>query len=176
MKAIIYSSGPSMRRWIGIGQYLIHTGEPLRIGLNGAFQLLPNRWCHWCASGDVRGYSPEYTANRSTIGLCCLTPEYFPAIRDHGWDVPRMLSWADLPALRRVCSPSWSIIGAIALADYLGADDIHIYGWDMAVDQPNATEPGDYTSERAEREKNELASIRAAIGGTITIHDTKGNA
>jgi hypothetical protein len=150
-----------------------HVNETLRIGLNGAFQLLPDRWCHWCATGDERGYTPEYTANKSTVGLCCLTPDYFPRIREYGWPDLRMMSWADLPSLKRVCSPSWSIIGAIALADHLGSDDIHIYGWDMAIGQPNATEPSDYTPEREQKEKRELASIRSAISGSVTIHNTK---
>lgn len=171
MRAIIYSSGPSMRSWIGARRYMEHVNEPLRIAINGAFQLLPDKWCHWYAAADLRGYRPDYTRNRSTVGFCCLTPEYLADIANEGW-TGRALTWADLPTLRKVCSPSWSIIGAIALADFLGATDIRVYGWDMAIGQDNATEPSDYTDERAMREKRELADIRRAIDGTITIIPT----
>jgi hypothetical protein len=172
MRAIIYSSGPSMRSWIAAGNYLDHASERLRIGINGGFALLPDKWCHWCASGDALCYRPKYTTNRPTVGFCCLTPEYLPAIAEDGWTGAAM-TWQDLPALRRVASPSWSIIAAIALADVLGALDIHIYGCDMAIDKDNATGPTDYSAERYAKEMKELAEISAVISGAITMHNTK---
>ncbi len=92
-------------------------------------------------------------------------------IADYGW-TGTALSWVDLPALRKVSSPSWSIIGAIALADHLGATDIRVYGWDMAVDQPNATEPCLYPKDRRDKELAELADLRRAIAATITLENT----
>jgi hypothetical protein len=173
MKSIIYSAGPSMRRWIARGGHMAHADEYLRIGLNGAFRLLPDRWCHWCASGDARAYSPEYTANRSTVGLCCLTDEYLPRIKDFGWTGLLRLTWGHLPALRRVDSPAYSITAAIALADHLGSRNIHVYGCDMAIGQPNAAEPTTYDEARLAKEKRELSEVRAAICGTVTMHNTQ---
>lgn len=160
-----------MRNLISAGGYKQHADEPLRIGINGAFQLLPDRWCHWNASADLRAYRADYTTKRSTVGFCCLTPLYLADIASEGWS-GRAITWDSLPALRKVCTPSWSITGAIALADFLGATDICVYGWDMAIGKDSATEPSDYTDDRAMREKRELADLRRAIAGTITIVPT----
>lgn len=172
-RAIIYSAGPSMRPWIAAGRHTQHADEPIRIGINDAFRALPDRWCHWCASGDIQSYRPAYTTNRPTVGLCCLTPTYLAEIASHGWP-GRALTWSDLPALRRVHTPSWSITAAIALADLLGADDIRVYGWDMAIGRMNETDGTLYDAERARKEMRELDEIRPAVG-TISIINTKEN-
>lgn len=158
-----------MRPWIASGGHLAHAHEQLRIGLNDGFRALPDRWCHWCASGDVSAYRNEYTTHRSTVGYCCLIRSYMPEIAEYGWS-GEALAWDDLPALRGVFNPSWSIIAAIALADKLGADDIHIYGWDMAIDECT------YNHERKRKELREFGDIQKAIRGSVTIHNTKGNA
>ena len=174
MRAIIYSAGPSMRRWIASGLHEQHAKEPMRIGINDAFRTLPDRWCHWCASGDILAYRPSYTVNRPLVGFCCLTSEYLEEIASHGWGGVA-ITWGDLPALRRVHTPSWSIIAAIALADKLGARDIAIYGWDMAIGHTRS-DGSVYDHERARKEMRELCEIKTAISGSITIVNTKEDA
>jgi hypothetical protein len=177
MKCAIYSSGPSISRAFDNDTGRIDDVPDLRIAINNAINLIPDGFTDIYCAGDPIAYRTQYTTRRPNVCWCCLCEPFRQQIHAMGlgWDKLPSLLWEDLPALKPVSSPSYSITAAIALAARLGARSIVIIGHDAAIGHFNSGGPSHgsmYSPERAAKESKEIAQITShlqADGVSVTI-------
>ena len=156
--AAIYTAGPSLDKHLERMRLDVHEWYYMaRIGVNNALNKLPDRFLDWYAAGDACCYRPEYTKNRPREGWLALCEADRTNIfaQEDDWRMLKNLVWCDLQDLRSISSPSYSITSAIALAWYLGARDITIYGHDG--------KGFGYENNRAQKEGTEINEITSLL-------------
>lgn len=170
----ILSSGPSLLKFDPSERF------DLRIGVNRAATV---HACDWWVAGDEQAiwrHTKDPDAERQGLvighpGVFTLSPAWAAVM--HGdralFDSFReWLNWdSDKP--RALCPPTewdcWSAGAAIVLAAYLGATELHLFGYDMAGEQDFAgyNDPGRsrYNPIRWERERRIMPVLLDWIAG-----------
>lgn len=171
IKALVCSGGPSMTETAKRHEALAAEYPDLRIVVNGAINLFPDRWAHWYCAMDAHAYHPAFTIQRPSVGWCAAAAALIRIDGPLGWGPPlKSLLKANLTLLRDVNGPTWSVAIALALAEHLGATRIDLMGHDQAIGQPSQGGAQLYDERRLGRERQQMGEVvRLLLRRGVTV-------